>query len=668
MADLKSAFGGGGAGGFSAKVRELAKIDDYLKSMKGHLKEMAQYWSTIGSMQGGKSGANGSANSMSFMPQTAPPGQPSSAPPMGGGVPGGWGANAPWGSGPSGFKSNKAVNSMSLSAVTAMTQAVDPSDYIVNEIARRRFGFFSGAGGTFAGSSAMYKMMSRGTGISSMDAANAAMAGSSMGMMAGLSNYNTIINSVAGLSNLVPGAGLEASMGAVAALNQGSSVNRLRMIGINVRDQNGYMRNVEDIARDIWNMLNRSKQGSSRITQADLSYSLQPGMSVDMLLNQYFNGDPVLRDGIVSYLFQFASSTSTAGYQTEAGKRILNQTGANPGITQSIGRRNAQGYFLQDVNTGAGILGIQGANDQLAALSQAVGGLTGAAGALRDSAVLTTTYLQTLSGAGNGAGGTVLAPLIEKLSGMAKKPADILGDLFKPVSNLGPVGDFIGGLILAGILGQGTANAVQVENELGGGPITKSPFSKNDLGTTTQSRPTTTSTYDGLINVGVHPKGFVQQKDSQLSWASKVLKRVGAPVTQNNLVTMIKWMEYESSPANNYQTWNNPLNTTVKYGDYVSKNTSGVKEYATEEMGIQATANTLKQPNMKGILDSLKASNPFSVTAGAINNSPWGSKIDVANMNISIDGTKDPAEVLRLLKQFLADEATYNNATGGGGH
>ena len=218
----------------------------------------------------------------------APPGPPG---PSGPGAPSGPGGGA----GGAASSSWSAMKAMGAAAVTALATGIDTEQYITNDIARRRFGFFSGIYsrkndniGTIAGMSAFKAMADMGTATSAMDAANAAMAGNSMGLMSGLKNYSTIMRSTAGISNMIPGVGLESGMGAVAALNQGASVNKLRMIGIQVRDAKGFMRDVEDIARDLWNSLNRNKSGRGMITESDLSFSLQPGNSLAMMLDQYF--------------------------------------------------------------------------------------------------------------------------------------------------------------------------------------------------------------------------------------------------------------------------------------------------------------------------------------------------------------------------------------------
>ena len=243
-------------------------------------------------------------------------------------------------------------------ALSAANDMINPTDFITNDIARRRAGFFAGIGGNAGaafGGKTIQNMMNQGTGVSPLDAANAVMAGNSQGLMTGLRNYSTIGGNAAAFSNLVPGAGLEGGMNATAALNQASSVNKLRMIGIKVRGDNGLMRSFKDIANDLWNMLNSQKLGGGKITAADLSLSLQSGNSLDSLLNQYFSGDPVLRQGIVAELY-----IKAAGVQDT--KANLQKYGALPEIANSMGKANAAKYNLTNNATSSGIDGIIAAN------------------------------------------------------------------------------------------------------------------------------------------------------------------------------------------------------------------------------------------------------------------------------------------------------------------
>jgi murein DD-endopeptidase MepM/ murein hydrolase activator NlpD len=301
------------------------------------------------------------------------------------------------------FKAN--IGQLGLGLAAGGAQAVDVEGMIMNDVVRRRFGFYSGQPGTQAGSGAMRTLMNRGTFMDPMDAAGAVSAGASMGLMPGMKNYNTVLNSMATVSNLTPGVSGEQAAGAVSGLNQARNVNMLRMIGINVRNEQGLMRGFEDIANDLWSTLTRQKTGAGKITAEDLALSLQPGNSLDMLLNQYFGNDPVLRQSVVAALYQKAGGGSFS-------KESLQKSGANPEVTQSFGRRKAAEYGAIDTFTDAGTRGVITSNDMLTNVANVFADATGLFKSAVDVFVGFTSGGQNIMGAFGGAPGTILGSVV----------------------------------------------------------------------------------------------------------------------------------------------------------------------------------------------------------------------------------------------------------------
>ena len=341
-----------------------------------------------------------------------------------------------------GIKSN--IGSLVATTGAGAVQAINPADFVTNDVARRRFGFYAGDYGTTAGSNAFRSMMAAGSPTSSLDAANAAMAGASNGLMPGLKNYSTIGGSAAFMSNLTPGVGLEGSMNALASLNSAQSVNKLRMIGINVRDdKTGMMRSFKDIAEQLWNHL--TVRGSSPVTAEDLSLSLQSGNTLDSMMNQYFGNDPILRQQVISYLYQKVSGKP----MTKAG---LKATGANPEVAQSFGRRNNQSYRALDKYTDAGVAGVTAANDIIAGVAQTFADASGVFKSAVDIFVGAVSGGETLAGGANGGFGTIMGGAASFLGGALIKPA------FNAIKGgLGKIGPAIkGGL---GKVGPTIANA-----------------------------------------------------------------------------------------------------------------------------------------------------------------------------------------------------------------
>jgi len=346
------------------RVQVVAELRDEYEKLNRVLQKQVELQKDIKSSldaQNRKAGANARAVAGGFGPSgfLDEPGSNASAQASASG--GGTGGSA------SGMNWGGAAKAIAAAAGAAALQALPRNEqFIENSMAINRGNFF-GYVPTKASPTlnvALQKSMYGGTAIDPMDAARMSMAGNSMGMMTGLANYSTITGSAATFSNLVAGAGLEGGMRATTALNQAGSVNRLRMLGINVRDANtGLMRGFEDIANDLWKILNNQKSGAGQITKQDLSLALQPGNSLDGLLNQYFGNDPVLRQGVVTALFQKAGGAGLSQQELKA-------SGALPEVAYEFGQRDAASYRGIDAYTKPAIEGINEANRLLKTASE----------------------------------------------------------------------------------------------------------------------------------------------------------------------------------------------------------------------------------------------------------------------------------------------------------
>lgn len=104
--------------------------------------------------------------------------------------------------------------------------------------------------------------------------------------------------------------------------------------------------------------------------------------------------------------------------------------------------------------------------------------------------------------------------------------------------------------------------------------------------------------------------------------ATSILQGIGAPVNQHTLGAMIGWFNAEGGNWNNSARFN-PLNTTLSAPGASSINSVGVKSYGNWHQGINATVQTLRQPNMSSIVQAFKNSDPQGVIH-AIAGSPWG--------------------------------------------
>jgi len=108
-------------------------------------------------------------------------------------------------------------------------------------------------------------------------------------------------------------------------------------------------------------------------------------------------------------------------------------------------------------------------------------------------------------------------------------------------------------------------------------------------------------------------------------YAKLVLKELDCPVTRDNLLALISWMHAEGSVAKF-----NPLATTQDMPGATIFNYASVKNYPTLEIGVEATAKTLKygaDRNLYGylpIVKSFRNSRKPKRTLGAVEKSEWG--------------------------------------------
>jgi hypothetical protein len=330
------------------------------------------------------------------------------------------------------------------------------------DLLRSRFGFY---GGSNANATQM-AMARAGTTNDPLDAARATMLGASMGIMPGLKNFNQVGQSAAAISNLMPGVGLSGGMQATAALNQGNNVNMLRMIGVNVRGADGMMRGFQDIAKDLWRVLNKGKTSDGAITKEQISFSLQPGNALDSMLNQYFGNDPILRQSVVSELMLLAG---TGGQGSSLNKKQLASEGATTSAVLSMSDRNAASLNATQAVAPSVLKGFEKANELLAAASNKVADIARDAGVLGDTfrkILEGKGFLDTVGSSGNGAGSAMLGILGGGAAGIAGKAFGGLRNFFKGGGPSGaPKGSFLSKFgkfmpkSMAGLFGRGALAA-----------------------------------------------------------------------------------------------------------------------------------------------------------------------------------------------------------------
>jgi len=108
-------------------------------------------------------------------------------------------------------------------------------------------------------------------------------------------------------------------------------------------------------------------------------------------------------------------------------------------------------------------------------------------------------------------------------------------------------------------------------------------------------------------------------------FAIDFLKAIKAPTTKRNKLVIVSWIQAEGGTARN-----NPLNTTHDAPGATDYNWVGVKNYPTYEVGVQATAETLKYGadrrlyGYRLIRTRLRANAGSIGTLRAVEKSEWG--------------------------------------------
>ncbi len=102
------------------------------------------------------------------------------------------------------------------------------------------------------------------------------------------------------------------------------------------------------------------------------------------------------------------------------------------------------------------------------------------------------------------------------------------------------------------------------------------------------------------------------------SWATAVLKYLGAPITQNNIDNITRWMRAEKGA--DWFNRNNPLNSSVG-----TDSIDGTGSYPNLGVAARNVAGMINQGNMSGIKQALMSNAPLPTFSAAVVESPWAS-------------------------------------------
>ena len=274
-------------------------------------------------------------------------------------------------------------------------------EIVQTDLLMKRLGFF-GSNNSRAG---LTSLSQKGTATSALDPLNALIAGQSLGLGSGNDKFNI---GVANVSNLTPGLGIEGAMRATGAMQQASSVNMLRGIGIQLRDPDtGALKAPDEVIDKVWDKICRDfgqAYGSGKKpTLNQVQIALQPGNSLDSMLEQYFGGDPILKNMVMNGLIYRAQ---TAGTSQDTGALT---NGVNKELTSSDAIQALSNKYATttNVNTDIANYGSQGftsATNILAGIIQDFAGVSAATIKLK-------TFMDTMLSAAGGAPTEAIAGL-----------------------------------------------------------------------------------------------------------------------------------------------------------------------------------------------------------------------------------------------------------------
>lgn len=512
------------------------------------------------------------------------------------------------------------------SVVSGMLKS--PADMVEAQLLLQRAATFSGGEKEYVGGSILgrpgYKTMSgsigkvvqdmvkQGMANNDMDAIRALAAAQSIGITGpnvtqAAGGYGAVTQGVAAVSNLMPGLGMEGGMRAFASMQQGRNVNRLRGLGIRLRDEEGNLKPPSQIIEDIWAKICRDyaqAYGEGRKpSERELLIGLQPGNSMDSFLDQYFGNDPMAKQMIANGLL-FKAKTTAKGQDVNL-NTLTREEAAQAGFSTTA----TNAYFRKEQVSTEGTLMYNSA---------------GAAGYDKAATLLT----------GISAGLNKLMPnLIAQLTAVNGFVLTLLG-----------AGDNAIGKLLAGIIAwksRGKADGGNVQNQVPyvvgeEGPELFVPETNGNIIPNHQL-----DNYGARNNINIkdifrHHGGSVKDTGPDMTqdeWANAFITKLGATPNAVNIAAVKTWMAQENGHWGNTAGYN-PLNTTylmegsVKYGGK-GGGKQGVQHYVSWQQGLDASVNTLlgKDHAARGyddIVAAIKEGKDQTTILRAISHSKWG--------------------------------------------
>ena len=156
--------------------------------------------------------------------------------------------------------------------------------------------------------------MRGGQSTSTNDMIQAISMGTAGGLMPALPGYGNVLTGVSQVSNLTGSS--SSAMQATLGLNQATTVNKLRMFGINVRNAQGGMNDPASIFKQVYNFA--SQTSGKKLTAQDVAIGSQSGNGLSNFLDFVAGGDQQLRGALQTSAMQFSKGGNLSRASTNA--------------------------------------------------------------------------------------------------------------------------------------------------------------------------------------------------------------------------------------------------------------------------------------------------------------------------------------------------------------
>ena len=214
---------------------------------------------------------------------------------------------------------------------------------------------------------------------------------------------------VAAASQLTPGMGGQGAMRAAGNMQRGKTVNMLRGVGINIRDEQGNLKPPNEIIEMLWKKICREYAGAygsgKTPSEREVLIGFQQGNSMDSMVQNLFGDDPMvymmIKNGLI---FKARTAGAPAADQAINAANML-KAGMTTSAVQAMNRGAATATEGLTLTNGAGAGAYAVTKNALTGIAE-FANLTQAPSVIGLNA--TAAVLQTLGAAGNGAVGNIL--------------------------------------------------------------------------------------------------------------------------------------------------------------------------------------------------------------------------------------------------------------------